>query len=249
MLNLGRKPRAYNPSVPHMSALMGGRTLPPAPIAVDYTDKMPDDFGVMLNDHLGDCTCAAYYHARQVWSFNSGGKEITEPDHAVLELYKKSCGYDPSNPTTDEGGVEQDVLTYLLNVGAPDCQPIKAFVEIDPRNLDDMKRAIYDTGCVYIGINLPQHIMDGDSPPIQWGVVPGDTIAGGHAIILVGYTMDGFYLISWGKKYFCTNSFLAAYCEEAYVIADSQWINAGGSTPLGMSLSDLEGLMEALKNA
>ena len=80
---------------------------------------MPADFGVMLNDQLGCCTIAAYFHARQVWSFNAGGMEITNPDSDVLFGYQKICGYDPSNPTTDQGGNEQDVLTYLLNTGPP----------------------------------------------------------------------------------------------------------------------------------
>ncbi len=69
-------------------------TLPPPPAAVDYTKGMPTDLGMMLNDSLGDCTCAAYYHARQVWTFNTG-KMVTEPDGDVEDLYVKACGYDP----------------------------------------------------------------------------------------------------------------------------------------------------------
>lgn len=249
MMKLGRLPRTFNSSIPHMSALIGGKTLPQAPIEVDYSHGMPADLGMMKNDTLGDCTCAAYYHAVQVWSFNGQGKEVTEPDSDVLGLYEKACGYVPSDPTTDQGGVEQDVLTYLLKSGAPGCKPILAFVEVDPRNLDDVKRAIYETGCVYIGVNLPNHIVSGDEPPAIWDAKSHDGIAGGHAIILCGYTLDGFYLISWGKKYFATNAFMSAYCDEIYAIVDPTWISATGKTPLNMSVAALESLMEALKDA
>lgn len=246
-MKLGRKPRRFNPSVPHMSALMGSRQLPPAPITMHYAENMPEDFGMMENDRLGDCTCAAYFHARQIWSFNAQGAEKTESDLTVLELYEKACGYDPSNPDSDQGGVEQDVLTYLLKSGAPGCEPIIGFIEIDPRNLDDVKRAIYETGCAYIGLNLPESCLSEDTSA-PWSVTYGDPIAGGHAVILCGYDLDGFDLISWGRKYRCTNGFIAQYCEEAYAIADREWIRKTGSTPLGLSIMQLSEMMRALKN-
>jgi hypothetical protein len=244
-MKLGRRKRSYNPSVPHMSALMAGRQLPPAPINCDYANGLPADLGVMYNDSLGCCTIAAYYHARQVWSYNAAGTEITNPDSDVLLGYEKICGYNPADPTTDQGGVEQDVLTYLLNTGAPGCDPIIAFVEIDPRNLDDMKRAIFDTGCAYIGVDLPESAMSSEI----WAVSDNDPIAGGHAVILCGYDLDGFDLISWGKRYRCTNAFLGKYCEEAYAIADRSWIKETGQTLLGMTVQELESTMAALKYA
>src|SRR5664280_1598071 len=111
-LKLGRLPRVYNPAVPHMSALRGLTQPIPLPSAIDYTEGMPEDFGMMLNDRLGDCTCAAYYHAMQVWSFHTNKVDgmITQPDINVLQLYKDACGYNPNVSGTDRGGVEQNVL-------------------------------------------------------------------------------------------------------------------------------------------
>ena len=95
---LGRLARAHDPRIPHLSALLAGKTLPPPPAQVDYTKGMPKNLGMMLNDTLGDCTCAAVYHAIQVWTFNaSKGKAIdTEPDSDVEKLYELACGYKPS---------------------------------------------------------------------------------------------------------------------------------------------------------
>ncbi len=118
---LGRTARAYDPRIPHMSALLAGKALPAPPPSVDFTKGMPDNLGMMLNDTLGDCTCAAVYHAIQVWTFNaSKGKSIdTEPDSDVKRLYELACGYNPNTPGEGPGGNEQRVLKYLLRKGAP----------------------------------------------------------------------------------------------------------------------------------
>src|ERR1019366_8718512 len=91
---LGRHARSYDNRVPHMSALLAGKTLPPIPASKDWTQGMPANLGMMMNDSLGDCTCAAVYHAKQVWTLNAS-KEDTQPDSSVLSLYEKACGYVP----------------------------------------------------------------------------------------------------------------------------------------------------------
>ena len=250
---LGRKSRAYNPRVPHMSALLAGKKVPPIPDSIHYASHMPANFGMMLNDTLGCCTCAAYYHARQVWTFNSATAEDTSPDTDVLALYEGACGYRPDNPTTDGGGVEQNVLGYLLNSGAPVAgslvDKILAFVEVDPRNVDDVKRTIFDCGVAYIGFNVPESILppNGDTPAV-WTVDPQHSAnQGGHAVVLCGYDGDGADVISWGRQYKMTWEFFRTFTDEVYAIADRSWVEASGSSPAGLSLQDLEAQMQAFR--
>lgn len=143
---LGRKARMFDPRVPHMSAVLGAVDLPAPPTQVDWTKGIVD-FGMMLNDTLGCCTCAAVFHARQIWTANTG-TEITEPDSDVLELYEQACGYKPGDPSTDQGGVEQNVLTYLLNIGMPiggqAKDKVEAFFDADPADPVAVKKAIND---------------------------------------------------------------------------------------------------------
>jgi hypothetical protein len=252
---LGRNHRTYDPRVPHLSALVAGQTLKPPPPSVDYTKGMPDQLGMMLNDTLGDCTCAAFYHAYQVWTFNTA-KMMTEPDPDVEKLYILACGYNPRVPGEGPGGNEQHVLTYLLNKGAPagpggkSKLKIAAFVEVDPRNTDDVKRTIVDCGVAYIGFNVPQNIMpQGAPPPAVWQVDPSNPpIIGGHAVALPGYSEEGLKVISWGQYYTMTWQFFAQYVDEVYAIADAGWINAKGTTPGGLSLDELEQQMKALQS-
>jgi hypothetical protein len=253
---LGRLPRAYDQRVPLMSALTAGAPpLPPPPAAVDYTFGMPADLGMMLNDQQGCCTCAAWGHAKQVWSFN-GNPPMQTPSDADIETLYEAFGYDPSqtdangNNPTDQGAVEQDVLAYLMNTGAAGDR-LAAYVEIDPANLDNVKRAIADGGIAYIGFNVPNYLMAGSEPPAVWDVDPSadNGIAGGHAVILAGYDANDAKVISWGKVYTMTWAFFSAFTDEVYALADKSWFTLAGMSVAGLTLAQLEAAMQALKEA
>lgn len=261
-IRFGRKARGFNPSIPHMSALTLGfaKAAPKLPASLDNTSKFPKDFnfGPMLNDQLGDCTCAAFYHARQIWRAGATSQLATDPDSDVLQLYEKAAGYDPSatNPQTginptDNGAQEQVILQYLYKTGAPvgdgtSLDRILAYVEVDPRNVNDVKRTIYDCGVSYIGFVVPTSWTNGQIGT-TWDVVPGDTPSNeGHAVILTGYDHDNFNVISWGRRYTMTKAFLQTYVDESYAIADNSWVEATGKTPLGMSASQLVQVMQGL---
>ncbi|MFZ0052755.1 MAG: hypothetical protein WAK96_13350 [Desulfobaccales bacterium] len=252
---LGRLHRTYDPRIPHMSALLAGQVPTPPPPQKDWTVGMPPNLGMMLNDTLGDCTCAAVYHALQVWSFNVGGTIETQPDGDVEKLYILACGYNPRVGGEGPGGNEQHVLTYLLKSGAPmgpqgaARNKIAAFVEVDPRITDDVKRTIVDCGVAYIGFNVPQYIVPPPpaTPPQVWNLQKDNAnIVGGHAVALAGYDATGARVISWGQYYTMTWDFFAKYVDEVYAIADSTWIGAKGTTPGGLTLDELEIQMKAL---
>jgi hypothetical protein len=255
---LGRLARSHDKRIPMLHTLMAGKALEPVVPSVDYTKGMPTNLGVMKNDTLGDCTCAAFYHAMQVWSFNSGKKIDTEPDLDVVDLYEQACGYNPKKGGEGPGGNEQHVLTYILNQGAP-CGPegqqrqkITAFVEVDVKNIDNIKRSINDCGVAYIGFNVPQYIMPPDQEPLKiWDVNPkaDNTIVGGHAVVLAGYDAGGARLISWGQYYTMTWAFFEKFVDEAYAIADAGWITKFNTTPGGLTLQQLEQAMQALRES
>jgi hypothetical protein len=205
MPKLGRRPRAYNPAIPHLSALLAGkrRSLAPPPAVVDYTATLPTDLTMMGNDRLGDCTCAALGHALQVWTANANPPIDTEPEQNIIALYAGACGYKPSDTSTDQGGVEQDVLTYAMLSGIPindgaARHRVVAFVEVDPSNIADVKMTIADCGVAYIGFDIPDYAMA--SIGQLWDVLPGKAkMVGGHAVVLAGYDTVGPTCITWGR--------------------------------------------------
>jgi hypothetical protein len=257
-VKLGRHPRKFNPRVPHVSALLSQKAvfLPPIPAAVDYTVGMPASLGMFLNDQLGDCTIAGGYHAIQVWTFNSNPPMDTEPDQNVEIVYCQADGYVPGDPSTDNGGNEQDVLTYWMNQGFPilpslgstgtAANKLTAFLEIDVRNTDNIKRMIADCGVVYIGFNVPKALMDNITP--VWDLFQDDGgIEGGHCVILAGYDSTTVTLVSWGQVYKMTWAFFSKYVDEAYALVDSDWITAKGTAPCGLTLDQLKQQMQALR--
>lgn len=149
------------------------------------------------------------------------------------------------------------MLKYLLKKGAPigvggkTTNKVAAFVEIDPRNTDDVKRSINDCAVAYIGFNVPANIMPANAePPAVWTVDPSNPkIVGGHAVVLAGYDANGARVISWGQYYTMTWDFFAKYVDEVYAIADQDYVDATGKTPGGISLADLEQQMQALQEA
>jgi len=262
---LGRQPRKFDKRIPKLSTVLklAGK-LAPAPLTIDESSKFPADLGMMGNDKLGDCTCAGWYHAVQWWTGIANPPMFTEPDANVIHLYSQ-FGYNPADPNSDQGAVEQDVLKYLLNTGyqygfAGETRKIFGYVEVDQKNLDDLKRVIYEFGIAYVGINVPESVMDNaNDTSILWDYLDNDPIAGGHCVILVGYDLDTFTCVSWGKQYKLTHNFLGNYLEEAYAIADPAWLEApvakegeeqlSAKTPLGLTAEQLEALMGDLKEA
>jgi hypothetical protein len=250
----GRKDRLFNSNVPHFSALrMGAKSLSPIPANKNWADLMPVDLEMLMNDTLGDCTCAATLHARQVWTFNTTGTMAVVTDAQALWEYETWAGYINGDASTDNGAAEQTILTEWLKQGIPigtggHTNPLHAFIEIDPRNLNDVRRAIYECGVVYIGFDVPQSLENGD-PPALWDVVPGqEQPVGGHAIILTGYDASSFNLISWGMKYAMTTNFFETFTDECYALVSTDWVNSTGSTPLGMTMADLDARMASLRN-
>ena len=205
---------------------------------------------MFLNDQLGDCTCAGIYHARQVWSANSNPPIIPDPDSYVEQVYEQACGYKKGNPATDQGGNEQDVLTYWLNVGvpvngAPPTDKLLAFLEVDVQNLNDVKRAISECGVVYIGIQIPASLaasLDSGTVPTTWDFLQEDTLTD-------GYDQETLTLISWGQTYKMTWAFFTHCVDEAYALADADWISAKGTSPGGLTIEQLEEQMQALKES
>jgi len=250
----GRLPRTYSPGVPHLSALCAGRApLPPIPTALDYTSPLPADQGMDGNDLVGDCTAAACAHAIQVWSRYAGGTEIVIPKALVLQFYSECTGYD-GTPATDTGAVVQVVLTRWMNVGFPmpdgTRNRLHGFFEIDPRNVQDAERSVYDCGAVDVGMNVPAWLEQADPPDVWDNSSGADTHSvGGHSVLYAGYDQPRGLLrtVSWGRDYDQTYAFEAAEVDELYALVNPLWVEKTGRTPLGMSLDDVAAQMSAIR--
>ncbi len=248
-LKLGR-----SPSPPDDRTLRLARYLIPAlpapPVTVDWSMKLTT-LGMMLNDQLGDCTCAAMGHAEQVWT-SQNGPEITVPDSAVLAAYEGACGYVPGDPSTDQGGNMLTMVKYWRKTGIAGHK-ISAFVQAQPSSLAEVKTGLWLFGGLYTGVALPlsaQAQIQAGQPwaiPLtgtQWGDgVPGSW--GGHCIWVCAYDPQGLTCLTWGMKQRMTWDFWRAYCDECMPILAPEW-DAKGKCPVGFDAVQLEADLEEL---
>jgi hypothetical protein len=218
--------------------------LPPAPPAQDWT-KGIQSWGMMHNDTLGDCTIAAVSHAVQVFSA-CASTEITVPDSQVLHYYEKWDGYKPGDPSTDQGGVELDVLNNWQK-SEFDKHKLIAFADPARTNLEEIRQAITLFGGVYIGLSLP---ITAQTQTV-WDVVPGSPNAkpgswGGHAVFVAAYDPNGFTCITWGQLKTMTVAFWNEYVDEAHTLLSQDWLTAKGS-PQGFNLAELKSDLGLIK--
>jgi hypothetical protein len=220
--------------------------LPAPPRAADWTRGMTS-WGMMLNDKLGDCTIAGIGHAVQVWSANAF-QEITVSDDVILAAYEQWNGYNPVDPSTDQGGIELDVLTDWKANGLAGHR-LLAFADPKAANLVEVRQSIALFGGVYIGISLPLTAQSQD----VWDVVPDDGSGssaagswGGHAVFVPAYDANGFTCITWGQQKKMTTAFWQMYVDEAHALLSPDWLTAKGS-PSGFDLAQLEADLALIK--
>lgn len=227
-------------------------TLPaPAP-SLSYLKDIAA-WGMLGNDTLGDCTCAAVGHAVQVWTANAG-VEANVTNAEVIQIYENWCGYNPADPSTDQGGIILDVLNDWKNSGFGTF-PMAAFASVNPSNTRELKQAIELFGGVDIGINLP---ISAQSQTV-WDVVPDDGSGntapgswGGHCVFVPAYggtnkVLSDVTCITWGAPLKMTVAFWKKYVDEAYALLSPQWFTAAGGAPNGFNLAQLEADLAAIK--
>jgi len=219
--------------------------LPPAPVQSTYAANIGSKkWGMMDNDKIGDCTCAAAGHLIMEWT-DDNGKTVTPSDKAIIAAYSAITGYNPATGANDNGAVELNVLKYWRKKGIAGHK-IMAFAALEPKNTNHVMQGVYLFGGCYIGVSLPVSAQT----QAVWSVPPGGATGdglpgswGGHAVPVVGYDSDGLIVITWGATKRMTWSFWNTYCDEAYVIISPDFV---GNKPAKNGF-DLAALQQDLK--
>ena len=222
-MKLGKLPARNDPRTLKLSKYL--RAIAPAPPAVDWTTKIAA-WGAMLNDSTGDCVFAAAGHATQTWTA-AQGIERTPPDSQILSYYEQWAGYNPSDPSTDQGAVELDFLNRWRRDGF--CGAIlSAYADPDPKNIEHIKQSIALFGGVYVGVQLPNSALDQFNAGEPWTIAGDGTIAGGHALWLPKYDSQWLYCVTWGKLQPMAYGFFENCCDEAHALCSPEFLNAQG---------------------
>jgi len=250
-LKLGKQVARHDPRT-LLLASYATAGLPAPPPTCDLTTKITS-WGMMENDQLGDCTCAAAGHLIMEWLVNTGKQTATPTDEQIVAAYSAITGYNPTTGANDNGAVEIDVLNYWRQSGIAGHK-IGAYVAVEPSNHVHIMDSVYMFEGCYIGLQLPLSAQDQVKNHQPWSVPPGGATGngakgswGGHAVPVVAYDQRGVTCVTWGALQMMTWSFWEAYCDEAYAILSEDYLDGTKKSPLGFSMEQLQADLSDLK--
>jgi hypothetical protein len=96
-----------------------------------------------------------------------------------------------------------------------------------------------------MAVNLQQAQEDQFSAGLPWSYVPGSPIVGGHCIPMELSSLDdpgvsyNETIITWGAKQKVNRLFLENRLSEAIVFFTEDWIEANGTSPSGLDLTQI----------
>jgi hypothetical protein len=254
-LKLGKGPARHDPRT-LLLASYTTTALPAPPASANVAKKVKGPWGMMDNDQIGDCTCAAAGHLIMEWTANAQSKMATPTDQQIVAAYSAITGYNPTTGANDNGAQEIDVLNYWRQQGIAGHK-IEAFMALEPSNHSHIMDGVWIFGGCYIGLALPKSAQAQTSNRQTWSVPPSGTGGdgapgswGGHAVPVVAYDSRSLTVVTWGTLQTMTWGFWAAYCDEAYAILSADFLKQkGGKTvaPSGFNLAQLQEDLADLK--
>lgn len=231
-VKLGKKEAKYDPRTLRFATYKA--SLPAAPPSYDFSNRI-HDLGMLGNNIYGDCTAAGVAHLVQAWAAYNGVSYIPS-DAATLKFYEDSCGYKPGDPSTDNGGTLIDVLKHW-KANPFDGHEIDAYVAVNPKNLDEVKQALYYFGGLYVGLQLPKSAENQQIWDVPWlgfrgNGEPGSL--GGHCVAnILDYDERGLTTITWGQLKLMTWPFFESYCDECFCVLSPDWYGPEKVAPTG----------------
>jgi hypothetical protein len=247
---LGKREAKPDDRVPSLARLSQKRETPPVEsnwyAAVGH-------WPMFLNDELGDCVPAGAAHQLQQRS-TYAGNPIELSNNEVVDVYRRWGGYD-GTPQTDQGCYMSEAMNLWLNEGIPlpggGVDKIEAYATVQHQSSLWLRRAIWRTGGVLIGLSLPERWLNDVDYLFRLEQGDLDNIAGGHCVFLCGYLPTSYGIqydvITWGQRFRMTEDALLAVTDEAYCVLNNDWLNAQNVDPAGVSWDLAVSAMNVLK--
>lgn len=216
------------PARPHvglkLSDYITPHKLPPPPEEFGHESLIPN-WGMLGNDQVGDCAIAGPFHALMLWNAE-GKKPIHVDTPCTLRAYSAITGYDPTNPSTDQGSNVQEVSEYWRTKGLRDAKGkvhrIDAFLALEPKNIEQLWQALYLFDGVGIGIDCPEEYQEAFANGQVWDELSDPHIAGGHYILGVGKRNGMINVVTWGRTQLMTAAGYEQFNDETFIYLDEE---------------------------
>lgn len=250
---LGKTPA--RPAAVHLKLMsyLDSTVLPKIPANVGHDAIVPSWAGALGNQSVGDCVFAGAAHETILFNAEAG-RHVPFSDAAVLSDYSALTGYNPNDPSTDQGTDMQQAASYRMKTGIIDAtgtrHKIGAYLAVTPGNPDELAAAIYIFGAVGVGLRFPDFAMDEFDQGVPWATKPGQlpNIVGGHYVPATARRNGVFDVVTWGKVQKMTAEFYRHFCDETLVYLSPEFLTAGKS-PEHFDLAHLQADLKAFVRA
>lgn len=204
------------------SLVIARRPAPPASYDFDSTHRgIPTP--MFANDVYGCCVISGRAHQTLRFEDIEQGSVLMIKDKEVVKEYLAETGGE------DKGLVVLDSLKLWRKAGWKVGQhryKIRAFAELDPKDPEQVRTAIYADVGLGLGLLLPLSAQDQIQAGQPWELVAGPRSKigswGGHYAYACGYTPKGPVCVTWGRKQQMSWDWLKKYADEAYAIFDEK---------------------------
>jgi len=131
---------------------------------------------------------------------------------------------------------------------------IAGVVSVNGNDPGEVMQAIWLTGAVYFGVELPDAWIDPmpDADGFEWDVAGDADPRNGHCFVALGYSGAGAFINSWGLRGFITWAAIAKYATTALqgelyaVLSPDQISRASAKAPNGFAAAQLAADFAAL---
>lgn len=254
-MKFGRKPAVHTVRTMRLGLVMNQALAalgaPPA-ISNDYVAAVDavtgGDWGMDGNDTVGDCTLADCAHQVMLHTANTGSIVIPTAQDC-LSAYSAWAGYDPSDPSTDQGAAETDICKHMMTDGMTGVKTC-ATAMVSPSHLDHLRWCVQLFGACRLGIMVGEDSVKDFTAHRPWTSLTTDSNAGGHDVPIVKYDGTFAYCVTWGRLHPISWDLMANpnFLQEAHVELFPRWISeATGLAPSGFDMVALMNDLDAIE--
>jgi hypothetical protein len=174
--------------------------LPVPPAEFGYEEYLPADSGVLGNDAYGDCVLAGADHETMLWAGIGGAKPAFSAATALAD-YAALTGFNPNDPSTDQGTDMQAAAAYRRKTGVIDRagkrHQIGGYVGLERGNLDEHKVATFLFAAVGIGLIVSDTQIGQFERGEPWDGALGSN-PGPHYVSMISFRGGYLLVVTWG---------------------------------------------------
>lgn len=200
-LMLGKTPARPDAVKLKLASYIDASVLPKPPTEFGH-ERLVTQWGMLGNDNAGCCVWSGAGHEVMLWN-REAGRTANITTTSTLRNYSLVTGYNPNDPSTDQGTDMQVAASYRRKTGLLDAggkrHKIGAYVALKPGDLNELWYATYLFDGVGIGVAFPSQWMDAFNAGKPWDAVRRPKIEGGHYITDAAKRAGNSVIVTWGQ--------------------------------------------------